>query len=377
MGRHSSNGIDYFNIDVIQEDNLNYIEAKHGLIGYGVVVKLWRKIYMVEGYYTDWSEKNQYLFSKEIGVPVEEINEILDTCFQEGIFSNDMYVDHTILTSSGVQKRWVKIVTEARRKNREIDPKFRLIDKTPEFLPKTQEESPKTHAESTQTKVKESKVKEIEENTGAHEVPTPPPPSSKKFVKPTQQQLQDYFILKMCNPKSPGYWPPDRCQKEAAKMFDHYTTNGWVQGKNKPIKDWEAACRNWIRNCQDGTFESRSFQASPPAPLAPIVNNQPPTLEKIAEECNYLYEMYLEDKCTVISVLVPHFNYMKRKLGLEFTEEEKLEIQKLAIEKLQGDGKPVNDTSLIEMMKKFGVLHFFKEKKRLGAQTIFENQKIA
>ena len=33
----------------------------------------------------------------------------------------------------------------------------------------------------------------------------------------------------------------------AQAFFDFYEANGWVQGKNKPIKDWKAAVRNWQR----------------------------------------------------------------------------------------------------------------------------------
>jgi hypothetical protein len=28
-------------------------------------------------------------------------------------------------------------------------------------------------------------------------------------------------------------------------FFDHYTANGWTQGRNKPIRDWQAAFRTW------------------------------------------------------------------------------------------------------------------------------------
>jgi len=28
-------------------------------------------------------------------------------------------------------------------------------------------------------------------------------------------------------------------------FFNHYETNGWVQGKNKPIKDWKACLKTW------------------------------------------------------------------------------------------------------------------------------------
>ena len=103
MARPIKMGIDYFNIDVVQEDNLNLIEAKHGIVGYGVVIKLWRKIYSIHGYYCEWEEKNTFLFAKEIGVPVETINSVLETCFQEEIFSLKMYQDFKILTSSGTQ----------------------------------------------------------------------------------------------------------------------------------------------------------------------------------------------------------------------------------------------------------------------------------
>lgn len=70
MERPSKKGLDYFNIDCSQEDNLNFIEAKHGIVGYGVVIKIWKKIYQYHGYFCDWNEKNVYLFSKDVNVDV-------------------------------------------------------------------------------------------------------------------------------------------------------------------------------------------------------------------------------------------------------------------------------------------------------------------
>ena len=35
---------------------------------------------------------------------------------------------------------------------------------------------------------------------------------------------------------------------EAEKFFNHFTSNGWKVGGRAPMKDWQAAARNWILN---------------------------------------------------------------------------------------------------------------------------------
>lgn len=58
--------------------------------------------------------------------------------------------------------------------------------------------------------------------------------SASRFVAPTLDEIQEYC-------KERGF------NVDAASIYDHYTANGWVQGKNKPIKDWRAAVRQWAR----------------------------------------------------------------------------------------------------------------------------------
>lgn len=36
-------------------------------------------------------------------------------------------------------------------------------------------------------------------------------------------------------------------EMDAQAFVDHYDACGWVVGKNKPMKDWKAAVRNWVR----------------------------------------------------------------------------------------------------------------------------------
>ena len=39
-------------------------------------------------------------------------------------------------------------------------------------------------------------------------------------------------------------------EAEGMAFYDYYEANGWTQGRNKPIKDWKAAARGWIRRSQ-------------------------------------------------------------------------------------------------------------------------------
>ena len=54
-------------------------------------------------------------------------------------------------------------------------------------------------------------------------------------------------------------------ESEAMAFFDYYEANGWTQGRNKPIKDWKAAARGWIRRSQQFTKNERQNKRSGPA----------------------------------------------------------------------------------------------------------------
>jgi hypothetical protein len=56
-----------------------------------------------------------------------------------------------------------------------------------------------------------------------------------RFVPPTLEEVKDYCSERKNN-------------VDAERFFDYYSANGWVQGKNKPIKDWKACVRTWEKN---------------------------------------------------------------------------------------------------------------------------------
>lgn len=62
-----------------------------------------------------------------------------------------------------------------------------------------------------------------------------------RFAPPTQEEVFEYM-------KERG----TESTEEASRFVDFYTSNGWKVGKN-PMKDWEAAVRNWLLRKKNDT----------------------------------------------------------------------------------------------------------------------------
>lgn len=160
MARPIKEGLDYFPLNVVLNSKFEIIEARFGIKGFAVIVKLFQHIYGTKGYYCEWDEDVLFVFAKRIGVGANSVSEILDTSLKKGIFNKDMYEKYSILTSEGIQQRYV----EAKRGGYErICKKYLLIS-----VPKTEENGSETGVNVTKTEVnvtastqrKENKTKE-------------------------------------------------------------------------------------------------------------------------------------------------------------------------------------------------------------------------
>lgn len=128
MARPQKNGLDYFplDVDIDQDDKIALIEAQHGVIGFAIVIKLLMKIYK-NSYFYEWTEKEQLLFSKRINVDINSINVVINDCIKWGLFDSNLLETKKILTSKGVQARYLEAV--GRRTKVEIRKEYLLLDK--------------------------------------------------------------------------------------------------------------------------------------------------------------------------------------------------------------------------------------------------------
>ncbi len=117
MARPQKEGLDYFSLDVDmdQDDKIRLIEAKFKLAGFAILVKLLMKIYK-EGYYYQWTEREQLLFADYINEDISLINDVVIEAVKWEFFCPSLYEKHNILTSKGIQKRYLT----AAKKRKEI-----------------------------------------------------------------------------------------------------------------------------------------------------------------------------------------------------------------------------------------------------------------
>ena len=73
----------------------------------------------------------------------------------------------------------------------------------------------------------------IEDSKGGENSPPAPTPS-KRFTKPTLEEVRAY-----CQER--------KNEVNAERFINYYDSNGWKVGKN-PMKDWKAAVRTWEKN---------------------------------------------------------------------------------------------------------------------------------
>lgn len=127
-GRQNKVGLDYFELDCQMEEKVRLIQAEYGLKGFAVFVRLLQKIYGEHGYYCEWTQDSELLFVSENGLnsgSLQLLRDIVSACIRRNIFSERLFKEYGILTSSGVQKRYLKAT--AKREVIELKKEYLLI----------------------------------------------------------------------------------------------------------------------------------------------------------------------------------------------------------------------------------------------------------
>jgi hypothetical protein len=107
MARPEKIGLDYFShdVDMGSDPNIEYVESRFGLTGYGVYLKLLEKIYR-NGYYLLWASRDRAVFAVKNRLEEETLGRLMEAFFEVGLFDKGLFERHGVLTSRGIQKRY-------------------------------------------------------------------------------------------------------------------------------------------------------------------------------------------------------------------------------------------------------------------------------
>ena len=169
MARPTAKGVEYFplNVNFINDLKVRKLLLSCGAEAIAVLIYLLSTIYKDEGYYVEIHEDEIDLIALDVNVTPEFVLEVINKACEVRFFDVNLYNNFNILTSKGIQERYLKI-TE-RRKNSVVITQFNLINVYNNSINVNNnsinvDNNSVNVYKSTQSKVKKSKVKKSKEN---------------------------------------------------------------------------------------------------------------------------------------------------------------------------------------------------------------------
>ena len=172
-GRPLKQGIDYFPLatDFFQDVKVRKIMRACGPNAASVLISLLCNIYRDNGYYILWDEDLPFFIADEGGVSEGCVKETLLKAVQVGFFDAEKYSVHRILTSSGIQKRFLSITN--RWTETEIKEEYLINVDNNSISARKNSISARRNADKVKERKKENSLSGGKENQPAPYSPTP------------------------------------------------------------------------------------------------------------------------------------------------------------------------------------------------------------
>jgi DnaD/phage-associated family protein len=216
--------------------------------------------------------------SKHINAEKTLVNTVITRCIDRNIFSKELFINFSVLTSRGIQKQYLKVCKESRRKAVRFVKEYCLVNNAEltgvitEFIGVNTEETPENDTFSTQRKEKESKEKKSKEkesevgNYGGNSL-------SHSLDNQALELCQYYQQLK------PGQ--SISAQLAALKVLIDMYSFDWVKealqvtisNKNEYIRSYmEQILKNWKAEGHTVSVENTNSKSKAPPKLNPKNN---------------------------------------------------------------------------------------------------------
>ncbi|MBU0907362.1 MAG: hypothetical protein KKD18_00805 [Nanoarchaeota archaeon] len=223
MARPERHDCDYFPFYAKDGRTLHILEGKYGCKGTGFFTNVMRFLTLQEDhYFCLQDESDQMYFFSKCHCDIESGMDMLNIMSKTRKIHTLLWVSYKVIVSQDL----LNSLTDAYR-NRKND--IITIDQILVSYENNTQESVVSDVRNTQEPVvsdadnTQRKGKEIKGKERGGE--------NKKFIPPSLDEVKRY-----CQERNNNINPQT--------FIDHYTSNGWMVGKNK-MKDWRAAVRTW------------------------------------------------------------------------------------------------------------------------------------
>ena len=201
MARPTKTGLDYFNVDVVFDENLECLISLYGAQALLVMIRFWQMAYRTENGEVSYSGVIRRIISKtkfnaKTASDEKKLEQIFASAIEFGLLDGDAY-KKGILTSHGVKKR-LGVISQVREKARERQAKKSYSANNHEEH--TNKNSYSTKRNTKESKGKKRKVKERRErerrksvtNESSQSLSFFSPPKDKKLF--SEDDMQKLFL---------------------------------------------------------------------------------------------------------------------------------------------------------------------------------------
>lgn len=127
MARKVKRGLDYFPLDVnfTSDIKIRKLIKYEGGNAISIYIILLCKIYE-DGYYLKWDNDLPFIIAEQTGFAEELIEKVIKKSVEFGLFSQEIFNENSVLTSSAIQCRFKEICSLSKRKSNIVE--FNLLE---------------------------------------------------------------------------------------------------------------------------------------------------------------------------------------------------------------------------------------------------------
>lgn len=118
MSRPLKDGVDYwpFDVGLFRDKKMKLIRSEFGMKGAYIALEVLNCVYESDGYFKNWDDDDCLLMSVDIGCGCtpEKISEVVQGCVRRSLFDKRVFDLFHVLTSTGIQRRYLRIVGKNR-----------------------------------------------------------------------------------------------------------------------------------------------------------------------------------------------------------------------------------------------------------------------